>query len=74
MRTVSFPQNETTEFIMCGGFLPDDRKLSLQIKSAIQSFMNRVKSFISGKSEKVIMAKFNNDELAIANPKVKLSV
>jgi len=62
---------------MCSGFLPnDDRKLPLQIKSAFQSFMNRVKSFISGKSEKVIVAKSNDNELTIGNPveKVQLSV
>jgi hypothetical protein len=60
---------------MCN-FVPDDRKWPLQIKSAFESLMNRVKSFISGKSEKVIVAKSNDSELAIANSvgKVKLSV
>jgi len=75
MRTVSFPQNETTEFIMCN-FVPDDRKLPLQIKSAFESFMNRVRAFISGQSEKVIVAKSNDNELAIADSvgKIRLNV
>jgi len=62
---------------MCSGFLPhDDHSLTLQIKSAFKSFVKRVKSFISGKSENVIVAKSNDNELAIENPvgNVKFSV
>lgn len=60
---------------MCNGFIPDDRKLPLQIKSAFESFLNRVKSFISGEPKNAIVAKSNDSELAIANSveKVKLS-
>lgn len=48
---------------MCGtAFIPDERKLSLQIKSAFSSFMNRVKLFMSGKN--AILAKSNDYELA----------
>jgi len=59
---------------MCSGFLPDDRRLSVQIKSAFKSLMNSVKSFISGKSKNVIVG--YNNKLAIENPveTVKLSV
>jgi hypothetical protein len=35
---------------MCNGII-DDRRLSVQIKSAFASFVNRVKLLISGKSE-----------------------
>ena len=62
---------------MCSGLnFYDDRKLSLQIKSAFTLFVKRVKLLISGKSKNVIVAKSNDNELAIANPveTVKLSV
>jgi hypothetical protein len=60
---------------MCN-FVPDDRKWPLQIKSAFESLMNRVKSFISGQSEKPSVAKSNDSELAIANSvgKIRLNV